>query len=205
MSARRILGVILAGGLSRRFGSDKAEAVIGGKTLLERVIARAAPQVEYLALSARAPRAVGLPTVVDIAPDGGPLAGVLSALGWARTRGFEVVATFPCDSPFFPLDLVGKFEGELVDGVDCVMAQRGQIRHCAFALWRSVCEESLAPAFRSGLRRLSDVETVLNCTVAEFPVNGDGPGGDPFFNLNRQADVPAAEAWLRKLSSTSDS
>ena len=67
-SEPRVAGVILAGGLSRRMGGgDKALRPIGGRTILARVIARAAPQVEAVVLNANGDAArfadTGLPVV----------------------------------------------------------------------------------------------------------------------------------------------
>ncbi|MGA2794315.1 MAG: NTP transferase domain-containing protein, partial [Roseiarcus sp.] len=86
------LGVVLAGGLARRMGGgDKAMVKVGGRTMLERVVARLAPQCDGLILSANGDparfAAFGLPVVAD-AVEGfaGPLAGVLAALDWAAAN-----------------------------------------------------------------------------------------------------------------------
>jgi len=84
----KIVGLLLAGGQSRRMGGgDKALHLIGGVPLLERVIERMRPQVETLMLNANGDPArfasFGLPVVPDSVPDyAGPLAGVLAGLDW---------------------------------------------------------------------------------------------------------------------------
>ena len=84
----KIVGLLLAGGQSRRMGGgDKALRLIGGVPLLERVIERMRPQVETLVLNANGDPArfasFGLPVVPDSVPDyAGPLAGVLAGLDW---------------------------------------------------------------------------------------------------------------------------
>ena len=81
-------GVLLAGGLARRMGGgDKPMRTIGGRTILERVIARLAPQCDGLILNANGDPArfagFGLPIVADDVPDfAGPLAGILAGLDW---------------------------------------------------------------------------------------------------------------------------
>ena len=110
----RIAGIVLAGGLSRRMGGgDKALRTLGGRSILDRVIARAAPQVEVLALNANGDPARFAETGLPVVPDSvegfpGPLAGVLAGLEWARNRasGCTHVASFACDAPFLPEDLV---------------------------------------------------------------------------------------------------
>ncbi len=196
----QIAGVILRGGASRRFGSDKAEAVLGGVPMLQRVIARACPQVDFLALSGGPAGAhdAAHPTIVDPTQGEGPLGGILAGLGWARARGYALLATFPCDAPFFPCDLVERLRSGLGDGIDCVRAQRGEDAQYLFALWRTACEESVARAFASGLRSVRSVDGVLRCAAVNFPIVGEGPDGDAFFNLNRRTDLAIAAAWLER-------
>ncbi|WP_033922162.1 molybdenum cofactor guanylyltransferase [Sphingomonas sp. 37zxx] len=96
----RLLGAILAGGLSRRFGSDKAQALLDGTPLIDRVIAALTPQVDAVILCGRAP---GL---ADRPPGGlGPLAGLNAALHHAQALGFDAVLSVPCDAPYLPGDL----------------------------------------------------------------------------------------------------
>src|SRR5262249_9217990 len=84
----RIPGVLLAAGLARRGGGgDKPMRQILGRPLLERVIARLAPQCDGLILNANGDPArfasFGLPVVADsVAGFPGPLAGILAGLDW---------------------------------------------------------------------------------------------------------------------------
>ena len=84
-----IVGLLLAGGQSRRMGGgDKALRLLGGRSLLERVIERLRPQVAALVLNANGDptrfEAFGLPVVADSISDfAGPLAGILAGLDWA--------------------------------------------------------------------------------------------------------------------------
>ena len=88
----KIVGLLLAGGQSRRMGGgDKALRLLGGIPLLERVIERMRPQVETLVLNANGDPArfasFGLPVVPDSVPDyAGPLAGVLAGLDWTAAQ-----------------------------------------------------------------------------------------------------------------------
>ena len=84
-----IVGLLLAGGQSRRMGGgDKALRLLGGRSLLERVIERLRPQVAALVLNANGDptrfEAFGLPVAADSISDfAGPLAGILAGLDWA--------------------------------------------------------------------------------------------------------------------------
>jgi len=189
-----ILGVVLAGGQSRRFGYDKAVMQLDGHRLIEHVAARAKPQTPVLAISGRE-YGLGLPVIADASPSEGPLTGVLSALAWAGAAGFLAVATFSCDAPFFPLDLVERLAAQLPPDSDCSFVRAGAARHPVFALWRVACLDRLQELYVSGVRSLMIAQDRIGATAVVIP-SGPGPGGDMFFNINRQEDQAAAQAWL---------
>lgn len=93
-----LIGAVLCGGQSRRFGSDKALAPFRSSTVGARVVAalRGAGVDPVVAIGGTAGTALGLPTIDDRRPGDGPLAGLATALLWAR-RGWVVVV--PCDLP----------------------------------------------------------------------------------------------------------
>lgn len=190
----RTLGLVLAGGASRRFGSDKADAMLGGETLLARAVKRATPQVDRVLVVGRASPIADVSAIFDETTEQGPLAGVLAGLSWGETHGFARTATFPCDVPFFPSDTVARLSAVLADTIDCAMAQRGTQKHPIFALWRTRCRIALSRAFDEGLRSLHGVEHALPCAVARFADGEDGI--DPFFNINRIEDLRLAEQIL---------
>jgi molybdopterin-guanine dinucleotide biosynthesis protein A len=107
--AQRIGGVILAGGKSSRMGTDKALMPLAGKPLLAHVIARLAPQVSDLILSANGDlsrfHSFRLPVVPDSFGDHpGPLGGLLA---WFEHRAdIRFAITVPTDTPFIPANLV---------------------------------------------------------------------------------------------------
>lgn len=102
-----IVGAVLAGGQSRRFGSDKAAAVFAGRTLLDHVVDALRPQVDALLICGRA--LPGFACVPDRPRAGlGPLGGLNAALHWAAANGFDRVASAPCDAPGLPPDLVAR-------------------------------------------------------------------------------------------------
>lgn len=97
----RILGAILAGGRSTRFGSDKALATLGGRALIDRVADAIGTQVDALVVVGRSHP--GMVSVADRpAADLGPLGGIAGALHHAATHGFAQVLTVPCDAPLLP-------------------------------------------------------------------------------------------------------
>lgn len=102
-----ILGAVLAGGRSRRFGSDKAAALLQGTALIEHVLARLAPQVDAILVCGRT--LPGYPGIADRpAADLGPLGGLAAALRHGCDHGFATVVTVPCDAPLLNRDLVAR-------------------------------------------------------------------------------------------------
>ena len=196
----RIAGIVLAGGLSRRMGGgDKALKLIGGRTILDRVIARAAPQVDPLALNANGDPARFAATGLAVVPDSvqgfpGPLAGVLAGLEWAREQGCGHVATFACDAPFLPTDLVARLWRAIEEnGAEIASARSDGREHPVFALWPVALADALrAAVVEEGVRKV-DVWTaryrLVHAAFSTAPV-------DPFFNVNRPEDIEAAEAAL---------
>ncbi len=103
----RILGAILAGGAASRFGSDKAEALIGDKPMIAHVIARLRPQVDQIVICGRSWG--DLAALADRPKHGmGPLGGLAAALHHAAGNRFEAVLTAGCDLPDLPADLAGQ-------------------------------------------------------------------------------------------------
>ena len=195
-----VLGVVLAGGKSSRFGADKATAVLGGETLLSRVCRRAAPQVATLLINRNVGGAADHPLEYEVLPDEfseqGPLAGVLAGLARAHSENLPFLATFACDTPFFPDHTVDRlWDGLRGSDAEYCVAQRAGIEHRAIALWDVRCREPLNAAFSAGLRSLHGVSAALRKAAAEFAISGEGPGGDAFFNINTPKDLACAARW----------
>jgi molybdopterin-guanine dinucleotide biosynthesis protein A len=106
------------------------------------------------------------------------------------------VASFACDTPFFPLDTVSRLAHTLqASSADFAIARCGATAHRIFALWPVACRDQLDAAFAQGARSMAEVEDWLVPAWAEFSAEG-GPDGDPFFNINTRADLETAERWL---------
>ena len=99
-----ILGAVLAGGLSTRFGSDKALAEYDGHTLIARAVDALSGWCEYVVVVGR--ETAPAPTLPDWPRPGmGPLAGIAAALHLARDEGYEAVLTCGVDSALLPENL----------------------------------------------------------------------------------------------------
>jgi len=198
----KIVGLLLAGGQSRRMGGgDKALRVIGGIPLLERVIERMRPQVETLVLNANGDPArfagFGLPVVPDSVPDyAGPLAGVLAGLDWtaAHRSDCTYVVSVATDAPFLPTDLVSRLvRGMEKSGAELVCAASGGQPHPVIGLWPVRLREDLRHAVVDKTVRKVDVWTARH-RLATVPFLSEPI--DPFFNANRPEDLTTAAALL---------
>ena len=201
------LGVVLAGGSSSRFGGDKADAILGGRTLLQHVCERASPQVGRLVINRNAASELQILSALERLPDEwpgeGPLAGILAALQFAGSQGLTHVASFPCDVPFFPRDLVHRLRDHLIRAkADYCIARCAEQDQHAFAFWGVMCAPMLRTSFSAGMRSLRDVSDVLIKTVADFSVAGEGAIVDRFLNINTQDDLALATQWLDSNSVT---
>lgn len=182
----KIDGVILAGGASSRVGSPKALLPFGRSTLLETVIARAAPQVQAFAINAPRKSAetyrLWFPQTIlpDLYEDAlGPLCGIVTGLTWCKT---DWLATFPCDTPFLPRDLVTQLAKHAIDKP--VVARGAQV--CG--LWPKTCLSQLKAGLESGkLRSVLSAVEALGGTVCEIVAPEHA-----FFNINTKDDLAEA-------------
>lgn len=103
----RLLGAVLAGGQSRRFGTDKAQALLHGRALIDHVLAALGPQVAAIVVCGRVHP--GVRSLADLpAPGLGPQGGLNAALAHAAAHGFDAVLSAGCDLPALPPDLASR-------------------------------------------------------------------------------------------------
>ena len=188
---RSIVGLILAGGRSSRFGSDKATATLGGRPMIGWVAATLSAGTRRLAVSAR----LGSPAASYAAhtdliylpdPPGsadGPLSGVLEGLRWAAREGAEGLVTAPCDTPFLPAGYVRRLVEETGGNGAVVVTPDGLEPLCALWPISALAEmEGLAghPSIRRVLAQLGAVQVLF-------------PDARDFQNLNTPEDFAIAE------------
>ena len=187
-----ILGLVLAGGLARRMGGgDKTRIRIGGKTILERVLARLKPQCAAVILNANGDPArfadTGLPVVPDTVPDfAGPLAGILAGLDWAAAHAPAIA-----DGASVPGDLVVRLSAAReAAGVPLACARSGDRRHPVVGLWPVALRQDLRKALVE-----ENMHKIESWTARHGIAVGDWPATpiDPFFNVNTPADAAEAE------------
>ncbi|MEW5963307.1 MAG: molybdenum cofactor guanylyltransferase MobA [Pseudomonadota bacterium] len=204
-SAAAPVGVLLAGGQSRRMGGgDKGLLEIAGKTMLAHVIDRLAPQVARMVVNANGDparfAALGLPVVADtVGGFVGPLAGVLAGMRWtlAEAPRASHIVTVSTDAPFLPADLVARLAAALSAAPDMriALAASGGELHPVIGLWPVVLADDLEAALTQGLRKVLHWTDRHGSVAVDFPfVETRGRRLDPFFNANTPEEL--AEARL---------
>jgi molybdopterin-guanine dinucleotide biosynthesis protein A len=202
MACEDILGVLLAGGKSRRMGGgDKCLLQLGGKTILQHAIDRARPQVSNLLLNVNGDTHRFNQYNLDIVSDdignyAGPLAGVLTGMSWVIEHHPKCnwIITFPTDTPFFPMDLALKLHEAVADDkAELACAASGDRHHPVFGIWPVNLFLALKTAMiDDGVRKIDDWTSNYNLKVVEFEFTEL----DPFFNINRPEDLQYAETLV---------
>jgi molybdenum cofactor guanylyltransferase len=173
-----VLGAILAGGRSTRFGSDKALARWQGRPLLDHVIASLSPQCDSTIIVGRVYN--DLPSVADSpTSDMGPLAGLAGALEYARDGGFSSVLSVGVDSLHLPPDLRDR-----LTPAPAFVANQPVI-----GLWPvsvlSLLHQILASEERHSMLHFIELLGARPVTLEKPP-----------FNINTQADLDALKSKL---------
>jgi molybdenum cofactor guanylyltransferase len=190
-------GVVIAGGRSVRFGSEKAVALLGGRPLLLWAVDRLARACDKVAVNARPDTAAqalartrGLTVLHDTAGDpDGPLAGVRAGLLWALEQGVTHLAVSPCDVPLAPEDLFVRLRAAAGDGA--AMAETAQGRQPMCAVWPVSALPVLTAALADGAH--PPTWRVLE-EVGAVKLRFEPP--DSFANLNTREDLARFETQL---------
>ncbi len=202
-----ITGLVLAGGQGSRMGGlDKGLQSLHGQALARRCLERLSPQVGTLAVNANRHLSDYASWQCDVWPDladsgefSGPLAGFLAGLTRCQTPW---LCTVPCDSPFFPLDLVERMALSLSQSdADIAMAAAVEDDHQlrpqpVFCLIKTELRESLQSFMRSGRRKIDAWTATERTVLTRF----DRPGDDPraFLNVNTLEQLCALEQERRE-------
>ena len=190
----QVTGLVLAGGKSTRFGSDKASTVVSGRTLLEWVLLALAPACDTVVV-VRAPGQAlprvecARPIVIvdDLYEEKGPLAGLVSGFGAVRT---PLAFAASCDVPLLVSPLVTALAA-LAPGYDVVVPHVDGFPQPLLAVYRpSTCLDVFRQAVEDGRLKITAAYAGLNVRVVrESELRQFDPDLSSFRNLNRAADV----------------
>jgi molybdopterin-guanine dinucleotide biosynthesis protein A len=211
----RVLGVVISGGGSVRYGSPKALAVVGGRRVVDRAtdaLRAALPESAVVASvnDAELAAAIGLPYRPDALPGVGPLAGVHAMLLWAAERGCRGILAVGCDMPFVEPALLrelvtraaGAADGPGADRPDAVIpaspSRRGVEPLCAY--YAVSCRAAIEAAMERGDGRMIGFHNDIH--VERLPLDVVRTFGDPavmFLNVNTPEDRDEAERLLTEM------
>jgi len=201
MNEHNILGSILAGGKSKRMGEDKLFLNLNNKALIEHTIDKVKKYLnEFIVITNQENKFFekrNLKTVKDcISGQLGPLVGILTAMKWARENSskYSWIASFPCDTPFFPESIILKFIEESKKKESLILSATSHGRkHNIFGLWSlDLYDKLYNDLVNNKVRKVQDWTKTNNIKNLEFNFNDY----DPFFNINTVEDLKFA----RKLS-----
>ena len=198
MNEHNILGSILAGGKSKRMGKDKLFLNLNNKTLIEYTIIKVKKYLKDLIIITNSENEFfsknNLITVKDCI-DGqlGPLVGILTAMKWAKENSpkYSWVATFPCDTPFFPESIISKFieESKKKESLILCASSHGR-KHNIFGLWSLDLYDKLKnDLINKKIRKVQDWTEKNKIKNLEFQFKDY----DPFFNINTEEDLKFAK------------
>ena len=195
MDHNNILGTVLAGGKSQRFGEDKSQVKLGGKLLIDYILSEIIDEFnEVLVVSNNLidfKQSEKISLIKDFKKDLGPLGGVLTAMKWVKdnNKDYQWISTFPVDTPFFKNQILKDFfkkinmkEGKLF------FINSNDTRHNIFGLWSLDLMDKLEEDLDKGERK---VEVWAN-SIGVKNINMKFENKDPFFNINTKEDLKKA-------------
>ena len=199
-----VAGAILVGGKSRRMGGgDKCLKLLGGVSLLARIIDIFRPQVHTLLLNANGDperfSEFGLPVKADhFGEQEGPLAGIMTAMKWASGIEAQWVFTVAGDAPFIPNNLVSRcLQSAFANKVEIVSVSSNKRVHPVCALWNVGLFNELESILKeTDVRKIDIWTSTKNTSIEEFSADPV----DPFFNVNSLQDLEKAKPLLDKLT-----
>jgi len=205
MSENNILGVILAGGQSRRMGRDKSLIKLNEKTLIEHTIIKVKKFLPNLIIISNENKNEIMKYGIDLVNDclgknQGPLIGIMTAMKYIKDnkKNFDWIATFPCDTPFFPELLIKKFidNSKSKKSLLYFASSKGQ-RHNVFGLWSLKLYDKLHnDIVNKNSRKVEDWAEQNDVQRIEFSFEKD----DPFFNINTEEDLIKAKELFNKFN-----
>ena len=190
-----VTSIVLAGGKNLRLGRSKALEVIGGKSLIERVIERLEPITnQFLIVTSREksefPTSNEIEVLTDIYPERGPLGGIYTGLLASRSSCSIAVA---CDMPFLNSELISHMI-DLLQDFDAVVPrwQNGMLEPL-HAVYAKSCLDTMKTRLeneRLGIHRFLNEINVRY--IEEEECRQFDPELLSFFNINRPSDLKRA-------------
>ena len=195
MDHNKILGVVLAGGKSKRFGEDKSQVKLHGKIFIDYILSEIMDQFNEILVVTNNPirfkDSSKILTTKDFEEGLGPLGGILTAMKWIKDqkKDYEWISTFPSDTPFFTnKELKIFYENIDIKKSKLFFIKNKETRHNIFGLWSLDLLKKLETDLQKGERKVE----VWADTVGVETINIEYEKRDPFFNINTKEDLEKA-------------
>ena len=195
MDHNNILGTVLAGGKSQRFGEDKSQVKLGDKLLIDYILSEIIDEFnEILVVSNNLIKfkySKKISLIKDFRKDLGPLGGVLTAMKWVKdnNKNYQWISTFPADTPFFKNQILKDFLKSInLNESKLFFIKSNNTRHNIFGLWSIDLMDKLEEDLNKGERK---VEIWAN-SIGVKSINMEFENEDPFFNINTKDDLKKA-------------
>ena len=195
-------GYVLAGGASRRFGSDKALVKFGGKSLLARMctLIKAATGSVHIVAAHGSYADLAIPVIADRWPNEGPLGGIITALQASADgdirRDWNLMVS--CDMPFLTRDWLSyMIKRALASDAEVIVPRSEYGLEPLCASWRTSATPALEAAFGDGVRKVTEAMKRLPMEVLdETHWKRFDSAGRLFWNMNTPQDYQAAlQIW----------
>jgi molybdenum cofactor guanylyltransferase len=187
----KIAAFILAGGASRRMGTDKSQLRLEQQTFTERIAETLLQITNSVSVVGRDSDEFSLPSVADVYPKWGALAGIHAALA-ACSREWAIVVA--CDLPFFTSELFSYLAGQRMDHEAVVPVQEDGRPQPLAALYRvDPCLRRATDLIEAGRRRPVDLLEAVNTRWVAFNELRNFARSQSFFvNINTPDDYDEA-------------
>jgi len=196
MDHNNILGTVLAGGKSQRFGEDKSQVKLDGKLLVDHILDEIINEFKEILIVSNNQinfkHSDKISMISDLKKDQGPLGGVLSAMKWVKesNKDYKWISTFPVDTPFFKKEILQNFVREInSDESKLFFIKSNNTRHNIFGIWSIDLMEKLEEDLNYGKRKVEHWANDIGVKVIEMKFLKD----DPFFNINSKEDLEKAK------------
>ena len=195
--------VILAGGLSKRFGGEtKTFGKINGKTIIERIIKILKKQNIKILINTNFDIEKFSNNNLEIISDidnqfQGPLSGILATMLWIKKNNLNIewIMSVPSDTPFLPINLLESFKSKIKNDKEILIARSNGRVHPVVGLWNINLLDKLKKELKLENRKIMNWVNKNKYDFVDFPVNDY----DPFFNINTKEDLIEAER-IEKIS-----
>ena len=200
MNENNILGVVLAGGKSSRFGSDKAKAKIAGKTLIDHTIIKLENEFKEILVITNNKNLYFKQKKIFTTPDIieghlGPLIGVLSAMYWAKNNNYDWIFTFPCDTPLFNKKIIQDTKNKINNSSKKLLfIKSGSKRHNIFGIWSIKLIDDLKKDIENGTRKVEDWANKMDADILEIKEENK----NNFLNINSLEELKKAEKYFNE-------